>query len=120
MEDFRAVIDAIEVFQNADSEDKWKRCLVCGICRLPNGIAVNTTRLRRLVFKCRSSINGSLRGLGYGLIVTDPSAIEELLNEIPYLREDSAEFRRWRIRTTAPPDHADAAHQAVKKTPPSD
>jgi hypothetical protein len=101
IEDFRAIIDAIEVFQNSDVENKWRRCLVCGMCRLRNGIAVNTTQLKRLVFKCKSSINGSLKGLGYGVIVTDPSAGDELLEEIPYLRDNGIEFRRWTIRTNA-------------------
>jgi hypothetical protein len=99
IEDFRAIIDAIEVFQNSDVENKWRRCLVCGLCRLRNGIAVNTTQLKRLVFKCKSSINESLKRLGYGIITTDPSASDEFLEEIPYLKDNATEFRRWTIRT---------------------
>jgi hypothetical protein len=124
MEDFREIIDALEVFENADAEGKWKRCLVCGTCKLTNGIAVNTTQLKRLVFKCKSSINGSLKGLGYALIITGPSAGEELLNEIPYLRQNPAEFRRWTIRTTAATDRTDmllsAAQRALNEAPPRD
>jgi hypothetical protein len=120
MEDFQAVIDAIEVFENADVAGKWKRCLVCGVCRLPNGIAANTTQLRRLIFKCKSSINESLKRLGYGLIVTDQSASEELLSAIPYLRENRPEFRRWTIRTGLGPDRVARTQLAVKDPSPSD
>jgi hypothetical protein len=120
MEDFQAVIGAIEVFENTDTADKWKRCLVCGMCTLPNGIAVNTTQLRWLVFKCKLSINGSLNGLGYGLIVTDQSAGEELLSAIPDLRENCVEFRRWTIRTGLGPDRVDRTQSAVKEPSPSD
>jgi hypothetical protein len=68
---------------------------------------VNTTQLKRLVFKCKSSINGSLKGLGCGVIVTDPSAGDELLKEIPYWRDNAAEFRRWTIRTNGRTDETD-------------
>jgi hypothetical protein len=115
IEDFQAILDALEVFENSDTDDKWKRCLVCGICRLPGGIAVNTTQLKHLVFKCKSSINGALKGLGYDLIITEPAASEKLLQEIPYLRDNPAELRRWTIRTSSSPKKAD---EQMHVTPP--
>lgn len=96
--DFTEVIEAIEIFENTDSTDKWKRCLVCGVCRLSNGIAVNIAQLRRLVLKCKSSINGSLKGMGYDIVLSKPSACEELLKTIPFLRNNPAELRQWTVR----------------------
>jgi hypothetical protein len=98
VDDFREILEAIELFEDSDTEDRWKRCLVCGICKIPNGIAVNTTQLKRLVFKCKSSINGSLKRLGWDLIVSKSSAYDDLLKEIPYLRDHPAEVRQWTIR----------------------
>jgi hypothetical protein len=98
VDDFREILDAIELFEDSDVDDRWKRCLVCGICKLPNGIAVNTTQLKKLVFKCKSSINGSLKRLGWDTIVSKPNAYEELLNQIPYLRDHPTEVRQWTIR----------------------
>jgi hypothetical protein len=98
VDDFREILEAIELFQDSGAEDRWKRCLVCGVCMIPKGIAVNTTQLKRLVFKCKSSINGSLKRLGWGTILSKPSAYEDLLNQIPYLREHPAEVRQWTIR----------------------
>jgi hypothetical protein len=98
MNEFEEIVEAIDLFENTDQDDKWKRCLACGIVKLTAGIAVNTNQLRHLVFKCRSSINGSLKGLGYDSIVTKPEATEELLDLIPALRALPAELKQWTIR----------------------
>jgi hypothetical protein len=98
IDSFEEIIDAIELFENSDDDDKWKRCLVCGFVRLTDAIAVNTNQLRRLVFKCRSSINGSLKGLGYDLIGSRPESLEELLQRIPALRLNTCELKQWTIR----------------------
>jgi hypothetical protein len=98
IDDFKEILDAIEVFENSNQSDKWKRCLVCGVCRIPNGIAVNITQLKKLVFKCKSSINGSLKGLGYEIVVSRTSSCTELLDTIPHLRMDTTELRQWTVR----------------------
>jgi hypothetical protein len=99
MTDFKEILEALIVFEDADEEEKWKRCLVCGVCMISKGIAVNTTQLRRLIFKCKSSINGSLKGLGFDKILTKSWAYEGLLAQVPYLRENPADLRQWTIRT---------------------
>jgi hypothetical protein len=108
IEDFSQIIQALEVFEGSDDDGKWKRCLVCGLCRIPEGIAVNTTQLKRLVFRCKSSINGSLKGIGYGRIISSAVAYESLFKQIPYLRHRPADIRQWTIRTcdTSPSDIA--------------
>jgi hypothetical protein len=98
MDNFCEIIDAIELFENHDPMNKWKRCLVCGICRIPNGIAVNIGRLKKLTFKCKSSINGSLKNLGYGATVSRGSSCPQLLAMIPLLRNDPIEARQWTVR----------------------
>jgi hypothetical protein len=100
-EDFRQIWEAIECFENHDSENQWARCLVCGICRLTDRIAVNTGQLKRLVFKCKSSINGALAGLGWDTIVTNPGAADQLMEQIPHLRKNPKEARQWTIRTAS-------------------
>jgi hypothetical protein len=98
IDDFQGILDAIEVFENSNQSDKWKRCLVCGVCRIANGIAVNIAQLKKLIFKCKSSINGSLKGLGYEIVVSKTSSCTELLNTIPHLRLNSSEQRQWTVR----------------------
>jgi hypothetical protein len=96
--DFKDLLDAIEVFENFNDSDRWKRCLVCGVCRVNHGIAVNVSQLKRLVFKCKSSINGALKELGYTLILDNTSLCRDLLEAIPYLRENPPELRQWTVR----------------------
>jgi hypothetical protein len=101
MDDFRDILDAIELFENADKANKWKRCLVCGICRIPHGIAVNVSQLKKLICKCKSSINGSLRGLGYGVVLPKTASCKDLLEAIPTLRVNAMELRKWTVRMKA-------------------
>jgi hypothetical protein len=96
--DFKEVLDAIEVFENFNDGDRWKRCLVCGVCRMRHGLAVNVGQLKHIVFKCKSSINSSLKGLGYTVILAKTSLCSELLDALPYLRENPAELRKWTVR----------------------
>jgi hypothetical protein len=98
VDDFKEILEAIEMFEDSDEEHRWARCLVCGVCKIPHGIAVNTTQLKRLVFKCKSSINGSLKRLGWGQVLSKPPAYEALLDRIPYLRDHPAEARQWTVR----------------------
>jgi hypothetical protein len=102
VDDFKEILDAIDIFINRDEQDKWKRCLVCGVCRLSNGIAVNPLQLQRLIFKCKSSINNCLRNLGYDS-VAKPSMNEELFQQIPLLRHYLVELRQWTVRTNESP-----------------
>jgi hypothetical protein len=99
IDDFKEVLDAIDIFLNTDERDKWKRSLVCGVCRLTDGIAINPNRLQHLIFKCKSSINGCLKGIGYDIVVSNAALSQELVRQIPILRNDLAELRQWTIRT---------------------
>lgn len=105
-DEFREILEAISLFENHDEVDKWKRCLVCGVYQFEGGIAVNISALKRLVFKCKSSINGSLKAIGYPNVTYKSSTCEELLKGIPILRGNTAELRQWTVR-----------YQALKEEP---
>jgi hypothetical protein len=116
IDDFREIIDAIDLFENTDEQDREKRCLVCGICKLTDGIAVNTNQLQKLISKCKSSINGCLKGLGYDHVSLKPSMTDELLRQIPYLRTTPSEQRQWTIRARSTPE---PVQMSADITPPS-
>lgn len=80
-----------------DDED-WKRYLVCGICWVPNGIAINTRQLRVLIAKSKSTINGALAKMGYATVPTKGEDASQLLAMIPYLKGHFSELRQWTIR----------------------
>jgi hypothetical protein len=98
VDDFKDVLDAIETFVNSDETDKWKRCLVCGLCPLSNGIAVNVVQLKRLTFKCKSSINVSLKRLGYDVVLAKALSYQELFQCLPQLKNNFDELRQWTVR----------------------
>jgi hypothetical protein len=104
IDDFQEILEAIELFIDSDDVDKWKRCLVCGICRIPSGIALNIAQLKKLVFKCKSSINGSLKGLGYDVVLAKTASCTELFDALPQLRMNPGELRQWTVRLRSKPE----------------
>jgi hypothetical protein len=82
-----------------DEEGRSKRSIVCGVCRLAGGMAVNPGRLQRLVMKCKSSINGSLSRLGYEIMQADFKLSQDLVQQLPMLRDNPAELRQWSLRS---------------------
>jgi hypothetical protein len=66
---------------------------------LVEAIAFDITRLREWIGKSKSSLNGSLKMLGYGMAkVADCSNIvDELLTKIPNLQTDGRQRLRWTI-----------------------
>jgi hypothetical protein len=111
LEDFQEILEAIELFENIDDGDRWKRCLVCGIFRFNGGIAVNISQLKAMILKCKSSINGSLKRLGYTDVVKKADATEHILQAIPYLAGRTSDLRKWTVRYLA---------EAQVTPPPSD
>ena len=80
-----------------DMEDSI-RCLVYGICWVPNGIAINTRQFGLLVNKCKSSINGSLQQLGYTTLQNRTESNSTITQAIPFLKDNFIELREWSIR----------------------
>jgi hypothetical protein len=97
LDDFANIIDAIELFINAESNDRWKRALVAGFCRFKDGVAINVGQFKRLILKCKSSINGSLKKMGYDIVLSNAGTCPQFLEEIPILK-DSLELRQWTVR----------------------
>ena len=98
LETFSDMLNAIKVFCIRNDEDDWKRCLVCGVCWLPMGLAINTRQLSMLIDKCKSSINGSLQKMGYGTIQSRSESSNALSDVIPVLKKNFNELREWSIR----------------------
>jgi hypothetical protein len=96
--DLREILDTLKIFQFHMPEDTWKRCLVTGFVELDDSLAINVTQLHTLIFKCKSSINGSLRRMGYSTKVNTVAAFNKLFEIIPALKRNPTELRQWTIR----------------------
>jgi hypothetical protein len=104
VDNFDGMLESIRQFAERDNEDDWRRFLVCGLCWMPNALAINTRQLRLLVSKCKSSINGSLQKLGYTTDMSHSESWKGLFPHIPMLKDHFRELRQWTIRykTEAP------------------
>jgi hypothetical protein len=101
--DLREVLDTLKIFQFHTQDDTWKRCLVTGFVELDDSLAINVTQLHTLIFKCKSSINGSLRRMGYSVALNTVAAFNKLFEVIPALKRNPAELRQWTIRQPSEP-----------------
>jgi hypothetical protein len=82
---------------------------VCGICWIPDGIAINTRQLRLLVGKCKSSINAMFQNIGYATIPTTRDYGTTLVELLPVLKDNFSELRKWTVRFSKPFVDAPAA-----------
>jgi hypothetical protein len=103
---FTETLEAIKSYVLRSDRDSGLRALLCGLCWLPEGIAINTHQLRLLIPKCKSSINGSLQKLGYSMILGRSDSAEAMRNFFPLLRDNQAELRKWSLRKRAAPAFA--------------
>ncbi|EAX96201.1 hypothetical protein TVAG_000300 [Trichomonas vaginalis G3] len=98
IENFTEILEIIRRFCVRGDGDDWRRFLVCGYCCFPDGIAINTRQLKLLIFKCKSSINGSLHKMGLSSNIAKNEATNSLIMAIPILRDNINEMRQWTVR----------------------
>jgi hypothetical protein len=61
-------------------------------------IAINIRKLSSMMGKCKSSINGSFKNLGYSSIQIGANSENGLFEKIPQLKANSNELRQWSFR----------------------
>lgn len=92
------ILNSVRNFVVRGDGDDWKRALVCGICWMPEAVAVNTRQLRLLLSKCKSSINTLFQNLGYSTIPASSEFTGSLVRVFPLLKDNFAELRKWTPR----------------------
>lgn len=95
---FSDMINIIQKFCIRGDAYDWRRCFVCGICWLNNGIAINNRRFGCLLGKCKSSINGSFQQLGYTTAPSRSESYDSIVEAIPILKNDMPSLREWTLR----------------------
>jgi hypothetical protein len=95
---FPIIIAQIKDFAIRHDADDGKRCLVCGIVWWRDAIAVNTGQISLLIGRSRSSINASFQATGFSNGNMAACHTLSLLGIFPFLKHNSAQFRRWTIR----------------------
>jgi hypothetical protein len=104
VESFTDRLEKIRHYVEFRIEDSWKRSLVCGVFFLQNGLALNIQRLRFLLGRCKSAINGSLQVLGYEVEPVSPNCgNQDFLMRIPSFIRTGHELKKWTIRRIPEP-----------------
>jgi hypothetical protein len=106
---FSENLETIRRFVCRNDKDDSLRGMVCGIHWLRDGLAINIHRLRQLVPKCKSSINGSLQKLGFTVNLSRSECAHAMTSLFPLLKEN-AELRKWTIRKHAGSETIDSPH----------
>ena len=72
------------------------RAIVCGIYFGKGFVCINTQQLKRLICRCKSSINNGLQSMGYS---SSKGKIRTILCQtMPHLKEDTHLLRQWTLR----------------------
>jgi hypothetical protein len=95
---FVEVLNVIRQYVIRGEPDDQIRCVACGVCWLPGGIAYSVGQLSLLTGKCKSSINGSLKKIGYSSKLVRGEGTVTLASYLPFLREHPVEHRKWTVR----------------------
>jgi hypothetical protein len=98
MEFFSEVMAQIHFFCLRGDTSDWKRCLVCGILWTGNGVAINIRKLKLLLDKSKSSINGSLQRIGLKKLPKQKSNMNLMIRFFPLLESNFQELREWTVR----------------------
>jgi hypothetical protein len=97
---FTADLDEVRAWAQRGNCDDWKRCCVCGLCYLSSSLGVNSRQLRFLTSRCKSSINGAFKMIGYSMVSLRGDIHPELVNALPYLKGNTPVLRQWSVRTS--------------------
>jgi hypothetical protein len=98
---FSQIISKVQryISQNDGSNNDAKRSLVCGMIWWEDAIAISTPQFCKLVGKCKSTLNGGFKSLGYGIVPISFEFARRLSAAIPEMSAN--EWRRWTIRGKA-------------------
>jgi hypothetical protein len=98
LDTFSDVLSSIRSYCERGDSNDGLRALVCGVCHLSDSIAVNVRRLRILVEKCKSSINGSFQRMGFLPFIGKTEALDRLTEKMPQIKGNYNELREWSYR----------------------
>jgi hypothetical protein len=95
---FPRELQAVLSYLERSSENKEARCIVTGLCFVGAVVCINTRQLKRLLNRCKSSINGSFQQLGYVAVRTKSKARSCAVAALPALERDQSLLRQWTCR----------------------
>lgn len=110
--------------QRGDSSDS-RRCLTCGVCFLPSGIAINIRQLKILTSMTKTAINNQLYSIGYRIVKGQCALMDSMQQHIPQFKENPNLLKEWTIHkfaamTPKPECREDSKSSSIFASPPPD
>lgn len=100
---FQQEISRIVRFVDICPDRREQRALAAGLIYTGTYFCVNTQQLRKLICRCKSSINNGFQQLGFVSLKMKAKAQSCLLSALPCLMHDAFSIRQWTVRTSAVP-----------------
>jgi hypothetical protein len=98
---FRFELQEVIAFVNRSPAHREERAIVVGLAIHGQFMAVNTWQLKNLIGRCKSSINGCFRSLGYLGFRAKGKSRQRVLEILPTLEADAGALRQWTARLKA-------------------
>lgn len=92
---FELMLQKLEVFCKDADYFSPKKMLVCGICWLEDGIAINICQMKSYLPILKTTIHNHLQMMGYNSSKRDPKMTQEITDKIPFLNNEPIELRSW-------------------------
>lgn len=96
--DFKDNLELLRSYCHKGDDEDWKRCLVCGVCWMPDLIAVNNQRLAAFTGRSKSTVNDLLAKMDLHAVLLNKRNRASLVEAVPYLARHRSELRQWTIR----------------------
>jgi hypothetical protein len=95
---FRREVQAVVDFTGYSETRREERSIVAGLACGGHCLAINNRELKKLLGRCKSSINGSFQRMGYCVVKGCGKARECVLSLLPSLHRDAGALRQWTVR----------------------
>lgn len=96
---FQQEIKNIIQFVERSKEDREERALAAGLIYTGTYFCVNTQQLKKLIGRCKSSINSGFQQMGFMSMKMKTRARSCLFSALPSLMNDTSSARQWTVRS---------------------
>ena len=99
---FQQEIKNIVQFVERSKEGREERALAAGLVYTGTYFCVNTQQLKKLIGRCKSSINSGFQQMGFLSVKMKTRARSCLFSALPSLANDASGARQWTVRSYPP------------------
>jgi hypothetical protein len=95
---FRKDVHSILDFINSTTGNREHRAIVCGLAAHGRFLCIHQSQLKQFMGRCKSSINGSFRRLGFSQLDVKRDSLSNLVAALPSLEYEPSAQKQWSVR----------------------